>query len=32
MPEVATFDCLAADPLGPVLDYFGGMLAYGPEH
>jgi len=27
MPEVATFDCLADDPLGPVLDFYAGMLA-----
>jgi tRNA dimethylallyltransferase len=27
MPEVATFDCLGADPLGQVLDFYAGMLA-----
>jgi tRNA dimethylallyltransferase len=27
MPEVATFDCLADDPIGPVLDFYTGMLA-----
>ena len=27
MPEVATFDCLAPNPMGQVLDFFGGMLA-----
>jgi tRNA dimethylallyltransferase len=27
MPEVATFDSLAGDPLGPVLDFYAGMLA-----
>jgi tRNA dimethylallyltransferase len=27
MPEVATFDCLADDPIGPVLDFYAGMLA-----
>ena len=27
MPEVAHFDCLADDPLTPVLEYFNGMLA-----
>ncbi|MEI6317176.1 MAG: tRNA (adenosine(37)-N6)-dimethylallyltransferase MiaA [Pseudomonadota bacterium] len=27
MPEVATFDCLAPDPMAQVLDFFAGMLA-----
>ena len=26
MPEVANFDCLAPDPMAPVLDFFTGML------
>jgi tRNA dimethylallyltransferase len=27
MPDVATFDCLAPDPMAQVLDFFAGMLA-----
>jgi tRNA dimethylallyltransferase len=27
MPEVAAFDCLADEPLAPVLDFYAGMLA-----
>jgi tRNA dimethylallyltransferase len=27
MPDVAVFDCLAEEPLTPVLDFFNGMLS-----